>query len=90
MNSYDSNLPAQVRKENGVFYSPEMIAQYVVNEALKAFLVGKADQVNALQNIHILDIACGAGVFLEVSLEVLLGYYALVLPTFEDGHLYQR
>jgi hypothetical protein len=63
MNNYDSSLPAKVRKEKGVFYSPEMIAQYIVNEALTSFLAGKADQADTLQHIRILDPVWGGRFF---------------------------
>jgi type I restriction-modification system DNA methylase subunit len=68
--NYDASLPAQIRKEQGIFYSPDAIAQSIVNEAIDIFLIDKNEK--NLPDIRLLDPACGVGIFLQASLEILL------------------
>ncbi|GAC1390131.1 MAG: hypothetical protein NVS4B11_19740 [Ktedonobacteraceae bacterium] len=50
------------RKKEGIFYTPEFITKYLVENVVKRFLT---ENPNALETIKILDPACGSGAFLN-------------------------
>lgn len=64
----DKNL--KKRKEQGIYYTPEFIVDYIVKNALKPVL-DKCQSVNDLKKIKVLDPACGSGSFLIKALEVI-------------------
>lgn len=61
---------AKKRKEQGIYYTPEFIVDYIVRNALKPVL-DKCKSVNDLQKIKVLDPACGSGSFLIKALQVI-------------------
>jgi SAM-dependent methyltransferase len=61
------------RKNEGIFYTPEYITRYLVEQALGAYL---ADHPDRLESVRILDPACGTGVFLNQALSFLKNAYA--------------
>ncbi len=62
------------RKEQGIYYTPTFIVDYIVRNALKPVL-DKCKSVNDLKKITVLDPACGSGSFLIKALEVILEKY---------------
>ncbi len=50
------------RKKDGIFYTPEYITQYIVKETIGRYL---EDNPEKLEEIKILDPACGSGAFLN-------------------------
>lgn len=64
----DKNL--KKRKEQGIYYTPEFIVDYIVKNTLKPVL-DKCQSVNDLKKIKVLDPACGSGSFLIKALEVI-------------------
>jgi adenine-specific DNA-methyltransferase len=62
------------RKEQGIYYTPTYIVDYIVRNALKPVL-DKCKSVNDLKKIKVLDPACGSGSFLIKALEVILEKY---------------
>lgn len=62
------------RKEQGIYYTPPFIVDYIVRNALKPIL-DKCKSVNDLKKIKVLDPACGSGSFLIKALEVILEKY---------------
>lgn len=50
------------RKKDGIFYTPEYITQYIVKETIGKYL---EDNPEKLEEIKILDPACGSGAFLN-------------------------
>ncbi len=62
------------RKEQGIYYTPTFIVDYIVKNALKPVL-DKCTSVNDLKKIKVLDPACGSGSFLIKALEVILEKY---------------
>ena len=62
------------RKEQGIYYTPTFIVDYIVRNALKPIL-DKCTSVSELKKIKVLDPACGSGSFLIKALEVILEKY---------------
>jgi type I restriction-modification system DNA methylase subunit len=48
------------RKRDGIYYTPEYITKYIVDEAVGAYL---EDNPEKLESIKVLDPACGSGAF---------------------------
>lgn len=62
------------RKEQGIFYTPKFIVDYIVKNALGKKLK-EINNVNDLKKIKILDPACGSGSFLTKALETMNDKY---------------
>jgi len=62
------------RKERGLFYTPESITSYMVQETLGRFL--RERTYSEISRLKILDPACGPGAFLIRAYEELLSYHA--------------
>ena len=58
------------RKEHGIFYTPKFIVDYIVKNTLGEKLK-EIKSVHELNNLKILDPACGSGSFLTKALETL-------------------
>ena len=56
------------RKKDGIFYTPEYITHYIVEETIGKYLEENPDK---LETIKILDPACGSGAFLNQAHEFL-------------------
>lgn len=56
------------RKKDGIFYTPEYITHYIVEETIGKYLEENPDK---LDTIKILDPACGSGAFLNQAHEFL-------------------
>ncbi|MEW6202361.1 MAG: N-6 DNA methylase, partial [bacterium] len=61
------------RKEQGIYYTPTYIVDYIVRNTLGELLKDK--KVNA-EKIRVLDPACGSGSFLIKAFDVLNEYYS--------------
>jgi len=62
------------RKEQGIYYTPTFVTDYVVKETVGHFL--KDHTHNEILNMKILDPACGSGSFLIRAFDELLNYHA--------------
>jgi type I restriction-modification system DNA methylase subunit len=62
------------RKEQGIYYTPKFVTDYIVKETVGHFL--KERSHNEILNIRILDPACGSGSFLIRAYDELLNYHA--------------
>ncbi len=62
------------RKEQGIYYTPKYIVDYIVANALGPVL-DKCQSINDLQKIKILDPACGSGSFLVAAMNFLIKKY---------------
>src|SRR6266567_2529578 len=60
------------RKKEGIFYTPEFITKYLVENAVGRFL---AENPHKLETIKILDPACGSGAFLNQAHSYLMSEY---------------
>ncbi|PIP74589.1 MAG: hypothetical protein CO135_03790 [Candidatus Levybacteria bacterium CG_4_9_14_3_um_filter_35_16] len=65
---------ASKRKEQGIYYTPTFIVDYIVKNALKPVL-DNCKSVNDLKKIKVLDPACGSGSFLLKVMEVINDKY---------------
>jgi adenine-specific DNA-methyltransferase len=65
---------ARKRKEQGIYYTPRFIVDYIVEQALGPVLA-KCDSIADLQKIKVLDPACGSGSFLIKALELIYKRY---------------
>lgn len=65
---------AKKRKEQGIYYTPLFIVDYIVQSTLKPVL-DKCTSVNDLKKIKVLDPACGSGSFLIRALEEIAEKY---------------
>ena len=70
---YESILDKEVRKEGGVYYTPQYIVDYIVEHTLGKLLQGKTSKEAA--KIKIIDPACGAGIFLLGAYQYLLDWH---------------
>ena len=67
----------EVRKAGGVYYTPEYIVRYIVENTIGKLIAGKTpDQIATMR---FADIACGSGSFLLGVFDLLLNYH---------GHFY--
>jgi len=64
----------QRRKEQGIYYTPKFVTDYIVKETVGRFL--QEHSYNENLNIKILDPACGSGSFLIRAYDELLRYHA--------------
>lgn len=64
------------RKKDGIFYTPEYITHYIVEETIGRYLDENPDK---LETIKILDPACGSGAFLNQAHEYLRKRYQMAV-----------
>jgi type I restriction-modification system DNA methylase subunit len=62
-----------VRKAGGVYYTPQYIVEYIVKQTIGKLVDGKKPK--DLNNLKILDPACGSGSFLIGAYEFLLNWH---------------
>ena len=70
---YESILDKEVRKEGGIYYTPEYIVDYIGAHTVGKLLEGKTPKEAA--SIKIVDPACGGGVFLLGAYQYLLDWH---------------
>jgi len=61
------------RKEQGIYYTPTYIVDYIVRNTLSEVLKGKKPE--EAEKIRVLDMACGSGSFLLKSFDIFNEYY---------------
>lgn len=66
-------LKPEVRKAGGVYYTPEYIVDYIVENTVGEKIKGKTPK--EIANIKIVDPACGSGSFLLGAYKYLLNYH---------------
>ncbi len=60
------------RKEEGIYYTPQYIVNYIVDNTVRAYINEmKINSFEQLLNVKVLDPACGSGTFLIRAFEVL-------------------
>lgn len=64
----------EVRKAGGVYYTPEYIVRYIVQQTVGRLIAGKSPA--EIAKLHFADIACGSGSFLLGIFDELLRYHA--------------
>ena len=63
----------EVKKAGGVYYTPEYIVSYIVENTLGQLL--KKKQASEVEKIRVLDPACGSGSFLVNAYDLLLHWH---------------
>jgi type I restriction-modification system DNA methylase subunit len=63
----------EVRKAGGVYYTPKWVVSYIVENTVGKFIEDKTPK--EIENLHILDPACGSGSFLIEALDRLFQYH---------------
>jgi len=83
------------RKEQGIYYTPTYIVDYIVKNTLGEVLKNK--KLEEVEKIRVLDPACGSGSFLIKAFDVLNEYYkkndkkySQIKLDFENGDTYTR
>ena len=69
----------EVRKAGGVYYTPEYIVRYIVENTIGKLITGK--RPDQIAEMRFADIACGSGSFLLGVFDLLLNYH---------GHYYNE
>lgn len=64
------DVSAKKRKEQGIYYTPSYIEDYIVEQALKPVL-DKCRSIPELKAIKVLDPSCGSGSFLIKAMEMI-------------------
>jgi type I restriction-modification system DNA methylase subunit len=64
----------EVKKAGGVFYTPEYIVRYIVENTIGKLIKGKTP--DEISTMRFADIACGSGSFLLGAYDCLLRYHA--------------
>lgn len=67
----------EVRKAGGVYYTPEYIVNYIVQNTVGKLIQGKTPK--QIEKIRILDPACGSGSFLIGAFQCLIDYHVRYL-----------
>lgn len=70
----DKSASKSKRKEQGIYYTPTFIVDYIVRNTLRPVL-DNCKSVSDLKKIKVLDPACGSGSFLLKALEIILEKY---------------
>jgi len=70
----------QKKKSQGIYYTPDFIVNYIVENTLGAILK-KCKTEKDIENIRILDPACGSGSFLIRAFDEFLKHYERVNPS---------
>jgi type I restriction-modification system DNA methylase subunit len=63
----------EVRKAGGVYYTPKWVVSYIVENAVGKLV--EAKKPKEIENLHVLDPACGSGSFLIEALDRLIQYH---------------
>ncbi|KKU91757.1 MAG: hypothetical protein UY23_C0001G0363 [Candidatus Jorgensenbacteria bacterium GW2011_GWA1_48_11] len=66
----DVHKDAKKRKEQGIYYTPHFIVEYIVKNALGPVL-DRCETIEDLKKVKVLDPACGSGSFLVQALELI-------------------
>ena len=63
----------ELRQEGGVFYTPQVIVKDIIENTVGKAIKGKS--LKQIENIKIIDIACGSGSFILGAYKYLLDHY---------------
>jgi type I restriction-modification system DNA methylase subunit len=72
------------RKKDGIYYTPEYITKYIVENTIGRYLDKNPDK---LETIKVLDPACGSGAFLNQAHNYLVNRYKQTIAEDETGDL---
>lgn len=66
-------LKPEVRKSGGVYYTPAPIVDYIVEKTVGPLLLNRSPK--ELENVRVLDPACGSGSFLIAAYQYLIDWH---------------
>lgn len=66
-------LKPELRKSNGVYYTPQPVVDYIVAQTIGPLLKGKRPQ--DIESLRIVDPACGSGSFLIAAFQYLIDWH---------------
>lgn len=66
------------RKQQGIYYTPKYVVDYIVDQTLGRLLEERGSDAEFVEQLRVLDPACGSGSFLIAAYERLLAFYAEV------------
>ena len=79
-NVYESFIGIENQRDQGAFYTPVFLVDYILNKTVKKYL---RDSLTA--SCPVLDPACGSGIFLVETLRSLIEKYQELNPNFEQN-----
>ena len=68
--------PKRRRKEQGIYYTPSWVVDYIVGETVGRFIDEHHQAPEAIHEVRILDMSCGSGSFLIRAYDELLRWHA--------------
>ena len=75
---YQNLVPREIRRKLGEYYTPDWLAEFVLNEAGFTFdnfeIIGKKYGIEEPFNLRLLDPACGSGTFLVLAIKRIKEY----------------
>ena len=78
----------EVKKAGGVYYTPQYIVDYIVENTVRTLIKGKAPKY--ISGLKILDPACGSGSFLLGAYSRLLQYHLDYYSNRKNSKLYKN
>ena len=63
----------ELKKGQGVYYTPEYIVRYIIEKTVRSFCEGKTPE--DVSKLRVIDIACGSGAFLIQAYTTLLNWH---------------
>jgi hypothetical protein len=78
----------EVRKAGGVYYTPDSIVRYIVDQTVGKLIEGRSPE--AVAGMRFADIACGSGSFLLGIYECLLSWHTAYYNKFPNKALIER
>jgi type I restriction-modification system DNA methylase subunit len=81
-------LKPEVRKAGGIYYTPEYIVDYIVNNTMGKLLTELSE--TKAKKIRVLDPACGSGSFLIRAYDEMMRYYLELKKKGTEGKVAKR
>ncbi len=75
-NVYESFIGERNQAEEGVYYTPLFLVDYILNETIEKYLLDNPKEYNC----KVLDPACGSGIFLVETLRKIIERYIYLHP----------
>jgi type I restriction-modification system DNA methylase subunit len=74
--TYEVVEKRQRRKEQGIYYTPQWVVDYIVGQTVGRFIQEHKNRPDAIAEMKVLDMACGSGSFLIRAYDALLRWEA--------------
>lgn len=80
-NIYERFIGVESQADNGAYYTPLFLVDYIQNETIKKFFENNPSQYEC----KVLDPACGSGVFLVETYRKIIAQYKLLNPDYNES-----